>query len=461
MEPLPMPKSEQFVLEEKPVSKVKAIVMTTIFGLFVVFCLANFVAFASYKEAGNVDKTHFGDSIEVVKNDYYVEYPFLNPNTPRPKNQAFNTKDTVEEAAVEDSSSLVVMKNVDLANKIDSFANVYVENSIIRDYSIDFFKDLKQAMHFYVVRNDGVMDENTGQMLSDGTFKIIEKNNATLSRQNTHKVNNLCEILTYNDSVIHKKNLRTYLCVCPYFDKNLPENNVHDFRNYNWDCFLDSLNKKIRLIDFRDSVYNKGHNFADFFYFTDNHWKIETAFKATQDIANWLKVDEIAIDDSALMRQNFDSITYHHQFKGAIANAYNLNAEDFTYYYPKKDIQFINKTSSQYERFTVRGEFCHALVNNTGDALGYSQILWGIKCSEIINLSSGNETKILVIGDSFCRPVAAYLACAVKQVDVMDFRIFDGSLRAYIEKHFPYDAVIFCSSSNFNFNKLATFLSYP
>ena len=56
-----------------------------------------------------------------------------------------------------------------------------------------------------------------------------------------------------------------------------------------------------------------------------------------------------------------------------------------------------------------------------------------------------DDTKILLLTDSYSLVVSPFLACAYSNIDEIDLRIFNGSLQAYIEKNNP-DIVITITS---------------
>ncbi|MBQ9896612.1 MAG: hypothetical protein IJM40_04780, partial [Synergistaceae bacterium] len=58
-----------------------------------------------------------------------------------------------------------------------------------------------------------------------------------------------------------------------------------------------------------------------------------------------------------------------------------------------------------------------------------------------------NNLKILFLHDSFGDTVIPFLTLAVKQLDILDLRVFTGSVKSYIKQHTP-DCVIVLYNSD-------------
>ena len=63
-----------------------------------------------------------------------------------------------------------------------------------------------------------------------------------------------------------------------------------------------------------------------------------------------------------------------------------------------------------------------------------------------INENAPSDKKILLIKDSYFRPVSAFLGLAFSRVDSIDMRYYEGSVKKYIEEMEP-DIVLICYHS--------------
>ena len=68
----------------------------------------------------------------------------------------------------------------------------------------------------------------------------------------------------------------------------------------------------------------------------------------------------------------------------------------------------------------------------------------------IENKNADNDIRILYIPDSFSNSVIPYMAAAVKYIDVVDIRYFNGSLETFIEKNKPDMIVVAYNPSAFS-----------
>lgn len=64
----------------------------------------------------------------------------------------------------------------------------------------------------------------------------------------------------------------------------------------------------------------------------------------------------------------------------------------------------------------------------------------------IINENAENDKKLLLLKDSFVRPVASFLSLGIRQVEAIDLRIEPKiSVKEYLNAHKPDTVVFMCS----------------
>ena len=163
---------------------------------------------------------------------------------------------------------------------------------------------------------------------------------------------------------------------------------IHDYSNQIADEHINKLyENKINYLDLRESIKKQNINHYDLFFFSDHHWKQESALWASQEISKYIKETFLLDKDLSLLnKDNYSKLTYTNYFLGDDWPLLSIN----------------NKSN-----------------NN--------------KCNK----------KILIIKDSFSNTYAPFLAIIFDKIDLIDLRYFNGSLKAYIEKTKP-DIVMIC-----------------
>lgn len=231
---------------------------------------------------------------------------------------------------------------------------------------------------------------------------------------------------------------------------------VLDFSNQNQDSLIELLKANdVSVLDFRELIHNAGWSRKDVFYRTDHHWLAETGFWASNQLLKYLKdnygynVNAEIIDEA-----NFDKKIYKDYFLGSqgkkIGRLKTIEPEDFTLYYPKFETKLKvyipplveNKTGDMTLLYNMN---CISKIDyyNLNPYATYS---YGDRpLMQISNeLITDDDTKILLIHDSFCDCVIPFISLGIKNVHAIDMRHFTGSLEAYIDSEKP-DIVIVSS----------------
>ncbi|MBR1657204.1 MAG: hypothetical protein IJ697_01895 [Synergistaceae bacterium] len=224
-----------------------------------------------------------------------------------------------------------------------------------------------------------------------------------------------------------------------------------DFANQNADRFLALLrNSGVRCYDFRKTLHEDGMKHHESFFVTDHHWKPETGLWAAGHILRILR-DDLGwnVNPEILSPENFEYVVYPEWFLGSQGKKVTLvraKPDDLTVIYPKF------RTDFHVEMPSVK-------VNVSGDITGFYD-LEQVKEKDFYKLNNYcvytygdqplirscnnsmiNSKRLLVIKDSFSECVVPFLALGFQYVDVIDLRIFTGSLRTFIDMTKP-DAVI-------------------
>ena len=62
---------------------------------------------------------------------------------------------------------------------------------------------------------------------------------------------------------------------------------------------------------------------------------------------------------------------------------------------------------------------------------------YGTGKATVTNLQADNDTTILFVADSLCIPVTGFISLNAKQVELIDPRYYDGSIKDYITETKP------------------------
>ena len=266
---------------------------------------------------------------------------------------------------------------------------------------------------------------------------------------------------------LESQNIKFAYVLCPSkfskFKNELPTGMI-DYSNENADSFLKVLNEnKVNVLDLREELNKDYPNHFDAFFKTDHHWKPETGFWAAQKIVRYLNNKlEMNLDENIIIKDNFEFKTYPNLFLGSQGKKVTLSfaePEDFTVITPKFNTYFYYEV---YCRDIKRnGNFKESLlnleqINNKDfykeDCYGYYLGYTG-PVAKIDNKLSKNETKILIIDDSFSLVTVPFLALTAKQTYMFDIRKnknhFNGSIYKFIDKHKPNVVLILYSVHSF------------
>lgn len=246
--------------------------------------------------------------------------------------------------------------------------------------------------------------------------------------------------------------------ISAYQDKDIA--GIKDFTNENADDFLLKLRENnVSVLDMRDCLLDLQVNQHELFFRTDHHWKPETGLYASKILAENLNEKYgFSIDTELLNKDNFDFITYKNWFLGSQGKRVtlaNTEPDDISLIYPKYDTSFEYKIASlnmdQQGDFSVIYNMDEIKEKSFYNKNPYGAYNYADRAEIVIkNLNAANNLKILFIKDSFVNSVAPFMALGVKQVNVIDLRAFNGSIRNYVKKEKPDLIIVMYNASAFN-----------
>lgn len=249
--------------------------------------------------------------------------------------------------------------------------------------------------------------------------------------------------------------------LCKY--DQLP-NGKKDYTNDDLDALMNLLDAaNIKYVDLRENLHNDGFDHHSMFFDTDHHWKVESAFWATNEIIEAINEKcAIEMDASLLKEENFRTETYKNIMFGSAGHAVSqflADSEDECILFPKFDTDFIlsipdkgiNEARGTFEALFVDYKTLEK-AHSIGSGYMYELLLYGsiIPLRQITNLNNPDGPRILIIQDSFATAAAPYLSLACSQLDMIDVRKtngdFTGSIRTYIDEMQPDLVMVFEST---------------
>lgn len=217
-------------------------------------------------------------------------------------------------------------------------------------------------------------------------------------------------------------------------------------------------NAEVSVLDLRRNLHEEGRSHEELFFHTDHHWNSEGAFWGYQKLTERLNADfGYEIDDTLRERENFRQKDFPEGFLGSYGKRtgkYFGGVDDISVILPDFEVSLRMEVP---DRGIVReGDFSQALLDfsQITDVWYYddSHIPYAVYTGDdynlmrIINENAENDKKLLLLKDSFVRPVASFLSLGIRQVEAIDLRIEPKiSVKEYLNAHKPDTVVFMCS----------------
>ena len=227
---------------------------------------------------------------------------------------------------------------------------------------------------------------------------------------------------------------------------------VDDFTAEN----ADDVNNRLKAagIDFLD--LHEHITTKEDYYRTDHHWRIETARRMSGVLAEHLI--SYGVTDADDVKYYSDTEKYETRFEtnkylgslGRTAGAAFTGYDDFYYIIPKFDTSYRYRHIKDGETVIDKsGDFEQALLSDPNESDCYCSVLNNSYCEMIIeNKLCINGKRLLMVSDSYGRPLAAYMSMYFSEVINVDTQKdrYKGSIYELIDEYKP-DAVVFCYNS--------------
>ena len=218
------------------------------------------------------------------------------------------------------------------------------------------------------------------------------------------------------------------------------------------------------ILDLREEVTNGRIRF----YITDHHWTIESSFNANADIINALNSRyELNLDKKKKYTNinEYKKINYENSFlgsEGIRVGKYFAGKDDFEIIVPKYNTNFKYAQYRDHKKYwETKGDYNSVFVdkvrledpkyNNKYNVITYE----GYVENRITNALSDNNLKVLLIADSFARPMVTYLASNFQETRYLDPQEgrYTESYVDYIDRYNP-DVVIMMFPGDGDFKEI-------
>jgi len=211
--------------------------------------------------------------------------------------------------------------------------------------------------------------------------------------------------------------------------------------------------------DLRDDFWTSGKTQNELFFDTDHHWTIEGAFMTTGLIADFLNENyDMGIPEDLYTEENFNFDTYEDYFLGSMGRRVGKiygGVDDFTLITPKfdTDIRLEQIEGMGYAEF--EGTFEEAVLEmeyiTDPDIKTNRYAVYHGDYQELrfTNNLAENDSKILIIKDSFGIPVYSFLSLGVHEVRAIDMRLFEKNVAQYAAEYDPDLVIVMYNADSF------------
>lgn len=258
--------------------------------------------------------------------------------------------------------------------------------------------------------------------------------------------------------------------ISPYADVK-PAGAV-EFGNENSDRFLSLLFPQVDTLDLRPVFRDAAGGYDAYFFNTDHHWTPQGAFLAYQQIAARLRTGYgFPTAPETEEPDGYKTVTYPQCFLGSQGKRVGplyAGLDDFPLLLPAgatDGFSFEIPHKGVLREGSFEDAFLFYEMLNTGDRYHtnpYVTYTGGdYPLSIARNAGDPSGKKILLVRQSFSCALAPFLAQACSELDIIDPRYFEGSIREYVAETRPdVVMVVYAASDTCNealFNPLSDF----
>lgn len=334
-----------------------------------------------------------------------------------------------------------------IKDKLKYYYDLYDKGENIRIENDNYFI---KADEKYVDLIDYMDRENVNNIhkikVNDDVF-LINKYNIhprKVFMENDYIEKSVENIISFN-KYLSSKNIPFVYIQAPHIVSSLKGNNFENLYNdvnRHADKFIQKLNENnINTLDFRDYVMKNNIKTEDWFFRTDFHWTPRAAFEANKVICEYIaKHIDCEFNYEYFDLKNYNIETYEDVFLGNIGKIvgllYSEGGENFEMITPrfKTDFSWI----CEEKRYNNRGEAKDVLVFHEQlkrvyyKGTMYSSYSLAHELYTIIkNNINKNNKKLMLINDSFVKPLSMFISQQFEEVHLFDFRQDDFNRKLF------------------------------
>lgn len=355
------------------------------------------------------------------------------------------------------SDDKILNKDQQLKQDISAFEKKFNDNFYNKKSFIENYGLINKLI------NSNIVDD------ADPDRRVIRGKSKALYYSIPKKIDFSKSADTFNNfkKYLDSKNIKFSVIIPPNkingANSDFPED-ISDYTIENTKNFEENLLKKdikVYNLDQEFAEENDNESSIEKFYLTDSHWKANNIFWAYNKVYNILEKEVKLNNKDTLNIENYEKEEYKDTYIGSMGKRtgqkYIDKKDDIQIYFPKNNMNFnfvkydldgkevLKKSGNFKETFF----FKENLENQDPYAEKYISLMhWGQYYEKITNNTINNNTKVLVIRDSFALPMCAYLSQNVKEVVMIENRLSKDNTKLYeiIDKEQP-DYVIFMGTT--------------
>lgn len=293
--------------------------------------------------------------------------------------------------------------------------------------------------------------------ITSAEMSVLALNDGYFSYSSDEKIDNIAVANNVKEfqNYLSNCNIDFLYVMAPYKYSETNENNIYrgyaDYTKENAEQLNNQLiEKDVNFLNLQQRTIEQGIDTKTLFFKTDHHWKPYAALWGANEIANEMNAKYgFNIDTKLYNSENFEVHIYKN-FLGSQGKKTTLayaKPENFEILTPKYNTKYhitvpslnLNMEGSFYETLIdkkqlIEEEYPDQCYNaNLYGAYGYAdKPLITIKNNNIID-----NKRVLIIKDSFGSTATPFLSLGLSEISVLDLRLFNGSVKSYIDEYKP------------------------
>lgn len=250
------------------------------------------------------------------------------------------------------------------------------------------------------------------------------------------------------------------------YDNKLPYD-WEDSTNKMADDFIKGIRSVSEVIDLRDLLNDKQMDYSSSFFQTDHHWKPETGFWASCEIAHYLEdYYNFPLEEKYFSEDKFTFMLRKSCYlgsQGKRVGKYYAGLDDFTVISPQFYTEYvfsvpslsIDRSGNFYDAFIFEEYLNDTDIYGTDMDCAYTGNNYSLSIA--YNKQNNSGKKILLVRDSFSRVVAPFLAGICEELHIIDLRTFEGSVSEYAKEQDADIVIVLYNPSAVENSKLYEF----